>query len=320
MIFANAYDIVMDDVVLEMDGFLPEASTFLKLEGLNPAGSIKLKTALGLVESVEESGRMEPGARLIESSSGNLGVALAMVCARKGYSLTIVTDSNTNRQSVQLMEVMGAEVVEVTRRDLNGGFLSTRISYILDRLAAEPGLVWLNQYANSANPSAHRKRTARSLHAQLGVLDALFVGVGTSGTAMGCAEYFREHSPQTRLFIVDTVGSVTFGVEPQVRRIPGLGASRRPEIFQDSPDLTKVLVSETAAIRVCRRVARDYGVLIGGSTGAVLAAAEQESDSLPTGALVAAISPDLGDRYLDTIYSDAWVEATYPELLQRSAA
>lgn len=314
MIFSNVYDVVLDEIILELHDFLPRARTFLKLEGLNPAGSIKLKTAVALVESAERSGRIGPGTRLIESSSGNLGIALSMVCASKGYPLTVVTDPNANRLSVQMIEAMGAEIVEVTSRDANGGFLGTRINYIVNRLAHEPGLVWLNQYGNPSNPDVHRQRTARSLHQQLGSIDALFVGVGTSGTAMGCVDYFRTHSPQTRIFAVDTVGSVTFGGQSGIRRIPGLGSSRRPEIFRDSGYFKKRLIREADAISMCHRVARNHGMLIGGSTGTVLAAVEQEKDSLRSGSRIAVISPDFGDRYLTTVYSKAWVEANYPEL------
>lgn len=321
MIFSNVYDLILDDIILELHDFMPNLRTFLKLEGLNPAGSIKLKTAIGLVESAERNGRIRSGARLIESSSGNLGIALSMVCARKGYPLTVVTDPNANRLSVQLIETMGAEVIEVNHRDANGGFLGTRINYIINRLTYEPELVWLNQYANPANPGVHRQRTARSLHQQLDSIDALFVGVGTSGTAMGCVEYFRTHSPQTRIFAVDAVGSVTFGDQPGMRRIPGLGSSRRPEIFRDGAYFTKRLIHEADAVRMCRRIARDHGLLIGGSTGTVLAAVEQEGDALDSGSRVAVISPDFGDRYLTTIYSNSWVEANYPGLLtQRIAA
>jgi 2,3-diaminopropionate biosynthesis protein SbnA len=313
MIFSNAYEVILDDVILALPRFVPGIETFLKLEGLNPAGSIKLKTAASLVESVERNGRIWSDSRLIESSSGNLGIALAMVCAAKGYRLTIVTDPNANRQAVQLMETLGARIVEVTERDANGGFLVTRINYILDQLARDPDLVWLNQYGNPANPAVHRDRTARALHKELGFLDVLFVGAGSSGTAMGCVEYFHVHSPHTRIYVVDSVGSVIFGGSPGPRRIPGLGASRRPEIFRDSGHFRKVLVPEADAISMCRRIAREYGLLVGGSTGTVLAAVERERDSLPQGSRVAAISPDLGDRYLNTVYSDSWVGANYPQ-------
>ncbi|MEV4741749.1 2,3-diaminopropionate biosynthesis protein SbnA [Streptomyces sp. NPDC049555] len=317
MIYEKASDVVLDDIFLRLPGFLPAGEVFLKLEGLNPAGSVKLKTAVALVESMEREGTLRPGSRVIESSSGNLGVALSVVCAAKGYPLTVVTDPNASRHSLRVMRSLSTEVIEVTTRDAQGGFLNTRITYIHRRLAEDPTLVWLNQYANPAGVRAHRDRTAASVHKGLGTVDALFVGAGTTGTLMGCVEYFAEHSPGTRVVAVDAVGSVTFGGPAAPRFIPGLGTSRRPELFTDAGGFEKLLVAEPDTVAMCRRVAETYGLLVGGSTGTVLAAVQQLAPTLATGSRVAVISPDLGDKYIDTVYSDAWVAERYtgiPEL------
>lgn len=306
VIVSCAYEVVTGRVFLELTGFVPRFSTHLKLEGLNPAGSIKLKTARALVQSLEDDNLIGPGSALIESSSGNLGIALATVCAARRYQVTLVTDPNANPVSVKMMRALGAEVVVVRDRDCNGGFLHTRIDYIRRRVAENPTLVWLNQYANPANVAAHRDQTAIEVLAGFGAPDWLFVGAGTTGTLMGCVERFRD-IPATTVVGVDAVGSVSFGGRPAPRRIPGLGTSRRPEIFRDDGSFQKVLVEEPDTIRVCRRVARDYGLLVGGSTGTVLAAVEAFSERIAPGSRVLVISPDLGDRYLDTVYSDEWV-------------
>ncbi|TDD72214.1 2,3-diaminopropionate biosynthesis protein SbnA [Actinomadura rubrisoli] len=307
MIYANVYDIVCDNVYLELDQLIPNSRVFLKLEGLNPAGSIKIKTAVGLVASAEERGSLEAGGRVIESSSGNLGIALGMVCAAKGYRLTIVTDANANRSAVRAMEALGVRVLVIEQPDASGGFLHRRIGLIERELADDPKLVWLNQYANPANPQAHRDRTAPGIHNELGQVDVLVVGVGTSGTLMGCVEYRRRTGMPTRLVAVDAAGSVTFGHPPQRRLIPGLGASRRPEIFVDSGDFEKVIVSEEETVAMCRHMARQYGVLVGGSTGTVLAAACRVGSTVSPGSRVVVVSPDMGGNYLDSIYSDSWV-------------
>lgn len=312
MIYERASDIILDDVFLHLPGFVDHARVFLKLEGLNPAGSIKLKTALGLIEAAENSGLLRADSRIIESSSGNLGIALAVVCAARGYSLAVVTDPNATRQSVRVMESLGTEVIEVSKRDANGGYLQTRIDYIEQRLAEQPGLVWLNQYANPAGARVHRDRTARALHEGLGQVDVLFVGTGTSGTLMGCVEYFARHSPATRVIAVDSVGSVTFGTAAP-RFIPGLGTSRRPEIYRDTGTFDKVLIDEVDTIATCRLIATRYGLLPGGSTGTVLAAVRKLGPTLPQGARVAVISPDMGDKYVDTVYSDPWIADRYTE-------
>ncbi|MEE1762428.1 2,3-diaminopropionate biosynthesis protein SbnA [Streptomyces sp. SP18BB07] len=310
MIFRHAYDLVLDDLFLDLSGFIGDVDLTLKIEGLNPAGSIKLKAAVGLLEDLESRGVLKPGGRVIESSSGNLGIALSSVCAARGYQFTCVADPNTASMSLRLMRAYGAEVVVVDRRDANGGFLQSRIDHIHARLREDPELVWPNQYANEANPRAHYRRTAPALLKESEV-DLLFVGAGTTGTLMGCAEYFREYSPGTRIVAVDSVGSVTFDSPPARRHIPGLGTSRRPEIFRDGLVDEVVMVPEAEAVRMCRRLATQRGVLAGGSTGSVLAAVAARRHEIPPGASVVAISPDLGERYLDTIYDDAWVDERF---------
>ncbi|MEU2154701.1 2,3-diaminopropionate biosynthesis protein SbnA [Streptomyces sp. NPDC019396] len=316
MIAEEVYDLVLDDLFIRADHLVPGSNVFLKLEGLNPAGSVKLKTAIALVAQAEESGLRLPGTRLIESTSGNLGVALAMVCSAKGYRLTCVTDPNANPQSVRMMKALGAEVVVIDVRDANGGYLQSRIDYIHDRLAAEPGRThWLNQYANPAGPRAHRERTARAVLDAIGHVDYVFIGAGTTGTLMGCAEFFRQHSPATRIVAVDSVGSVSFGGTPARRHIPGLGTSRRPEILDESKVDEVVIIPEADAVKMCRIFAGERGLLLGGSTGTVLAAVEEKAKDIPFGSVVVAISADLGERYLETIYDDAWVTGRWPEVI-----
>lgn len=311
MIAEQLWDLASADRFLSLPDFLPGSSLYLKLEGLNPAGSVKMKTARELISAGEASGRLSPGTRLVESSSGSLGIALACIAAARGYALTILTDPNASHRSVQHMRALGTTVEVVTRRDLNGGFLDTRLARIRDMLAADPELVWLNQYENPANPGAHRRYTFPEIVRGCGEPDWLFVGAGTTGTLMGCLEGIRDLGASTRLVAVDSVGSVTFGTPPGPRHIPGLGTSVRPPIFVDAPELLKVHVDEIHAVRMCRRMATERGVLVGGSTGTVLAAVAAMAAELPTGSTVVALSPDLGERYLDTVYDDAWACARF---------
>lgn len=310
MIYERAYEIVQDNVFLHLGDAVRNIDLYVKIEGLNPAGSIKLKTAASMVADAERRGLLRPGSGLIESSSGSLGIALAMISAAKGFRFQCVTDPNTPRRSVEVMRALGSEVVEVTRRDASGGYLGSRIAYLRERLAADPDLVWLNQYANPANRSAHAGSTAAAITAEFRKVDYLFVGTGTSGTLMGCIEHFRAVSPATRIIAVDAVGSVTFG-PPGPRRIPGIGVSRRPELFR--PELVQdvELVAEADTVRTCRWLARRHGFYAGGSTGSVVWAAMRRAPELPAGSCVVAISPDLGERYTNTVYDDEWVAAAY---------
>jgi cysteine synthase A len=321
VIFEHAYEMVLDDVFLRLADAVEGSDVYLKIEGLNPAGSIKLKAALSMVEDAERRGALRPGDTIIESSSGSLGIALAMVSASKGYHFLCVTDPNTLPACADIMTALGAEVVEVDSRDASGGYLGSRISYIRQRLLADPSLVWLNQYGNPANWQAHERCTARAITDALPRVDYLFVGVGTSGTLMGCVSHFRRVSPRTRVIAVDAVGSVSFGAPAGPRFIPGVGASRRPEILRQEAVDEVMLIPEAETVRTCRWLARTHGLLAGGSTGSVVSAITRRGPELPAGSCVVGISPDLGDRYTRTIYDDAWVTEVFgPDCLDGTVA
>ncbi|RMO80036.1 2,3-diaminopropionate biosynthesis protein SbnA [Pseudomonas syringae group genomosp. 3] len=298
--------LINENNYIQVEG-LCETTIQLKVEGLNPAGSIKLKAAHALIADLECRGLITPGTRLIESSSGNLGVALAMVCAAKGYRFVCVIDPNISAQNKRLIQTLGAEIMMVDTRDENGGYLHSRIRLIEQLVAQGIGYIWLNQYQNPANPLGHYKTTATSIAQKFPRVDYLFVGAGTTGTLMGCRNYFSEHYPDTKIIAVDAVGSVTFGLPASPRYIPGLGASRRPEIFEPSGIHAFVSITETHTIKMCRWLAQRHGLLFGGSTGTVLAGVQQWAANIRPDDVVVAISPDMGERYLETIYSDEWV-------------
>jgi 2,3-diaminopropionate biosynthesis protein SbnA len=288
-------------------------SLFLKCEGFNFAGSIKLKAATAMVEAAERAGVLTPGSVLVESSSGNLGVALSMIAASKGYRFLCVTDSRCNLSTRRLMEALGSKVHVIVEPDTNGGFLGARIDYVRTLCASDAEYVWLNQYTNPDNWKAHHRTTAPAIAHQFPRLDVLFVGAGTTGTLMGCARYFREWRRPVRVVAVDSVGSVTFGGAPGHRMIPGLGTSVRPPLLDESYVDDVVRVEEVDTIRACHRLARS-GFLFGGSTGTVVSGAMSwlTQHDLP-GLTAVAIAPDLGERYLDTVYQSNWLRDLYGE-------
>ncbi|MBO3740309.1 2,3-diaminopropionate biosynthesis protein SbnA [Actinoplanes flavus] len=307
MIVESALDMTFPDVFLELSGFLPDSRLYLKIEAMNPAGSIKFKPALAMLDDLEQRGLLRPGSRIIESSSGNLGIALSIVSNARGYRFTCVTDMNTAPATIELMRAYGAHVVVIDKRDTNGGYLSMRLKYLQDRVRADPALVWPNQYANPINTMAHYHTTAAEILKEFPEVDAVFVGAGTTGTLTGCAQYFARHRPETKVFAVDIVGSTTFGTPPGRRHIPGLGTSRTPAIasLQHVTDL--VMVSEHDAVQACRRLRDSHWLLGGGSTGAVLSGVAARAGMLRPGSVVVAISPDLGDRYAGTLYDPGWL-------------
>jgi len=292
---------------------------FLKCEGFNFAGSIKLKAANEMVDEAERHGDLSPESILIESSSGNLGVALGIIAASRGYQFLCVTDSRCNASTKLLMEALSSEVHVITEPDPIGGFLGARIDYVRSLLASDDRYVWLNQYSNPGNWQAHYRTTAPEIADEFPELDVLFVGAGTTGTLMGCARYFRAWDRPVRVVAVDSVGSVTFGGPSGCRMIPGLGAGVRPPLLEESYVDDVILVEEPDTIRACHRLAA-RGFLFGGSTGTVVSGATRwlaQYDGLDLTAV--AIAPDLGERYLDTVYQPDWVRDAYGEDVVSSA-
>jgi cysteine synthase A len=290
-------------------------SLYLKCEGFNFAGSIKLKPAAAMVEAAERDGSLTPESTLVESSSGNLGVALSMIAASKGYRFLCVTDARCNRATRQLMEALGSTVHVITRPDPERGLLGARLDFIHSLCAADERYLWLNQYANPNNWKAHYTTTAPAIVRQFPSLDILFIGAGTTGTLMGCARYLRRWRPTVHIVAVDSVGSVTFGGAPGRRFIPGLGTSVRPPLLDKSYVDDVLLVDEADTIRTCRRLAR-HGFLFGGSTGTVVSGAIHWLAHHDRRELVAvAIAPDLGERYLDSIYNPTWIQQHYGDHL-----
>ncbi len=279
---------------------------------MNFAGSVKLKAAKEMVAAAEESGVLTEDSVLIESSSGNLGVALSMIAANRGLRFVCVTDVRCNLATRQLMAAFGAEVHVVTTPHPGSGLLGARLRLLREMCAADSRYLWLNQYANPSNWLAHFRGTAPAIDRRFPRLQVLFVGAGTTGTLMGCARYFRAADLPVRIVAVDSVGSVTFGMPPARRLIPGLGTGVLPPILDRSLVDEVIHIEEEDTVRMCHRLAR-AGFLFGGSTGTVLAGAERwlAANRLGEAGTAVAIAPDLGERYLDTVYQPSWVENAY---------
>ncbi|MEU9361627.1 2,3-diaminopropionate biosynthesis protein SbnA [Streptomyces sp. NPDC048301] len=290
---------------------------FLKCEGFNFAGSIKLKAAASMVAEAEARGELTRESVIVESSSGNLGVALSMIAAARGYSFLCVTDTRCNLVTRQLMEAMGAQVHVVTEPHLTTGFLGARLDLVRQLCASDSRYFWPNQHANPYNWMAHYRTTAPSIAKAFPELDVLFVGAGTTGTLMGCARYFKEEELPVTVVAVDSIGSVSFGGPAGPRMIPGLGAGVRPPILDESFVDDVVHVAETDAVRDVHRLAAG-GFLFGGSTGTVVSGAVRWLRRNRGGESVTAvaISPDLGERYLDSVYRPGWVADVYGDQAQ----
>ena len=287
---------------------------FAKVEGFNPGGSIKDRPARKILEHGIKTGTIGPDTVIIESSSGNMGIGLAQACAYLGLRLICVVDPKTTEQNLLLMKAYGAEVDLVAEPDAEGEFLKPRIDRVKTLAARIENSFWPNQYANVLNSTAHHQTMHEIATALEGEVDYLFCATSTCGTLRGCAEYINQAGLQTRIVAVDALGSVIFSSPKRKRLIPGHGAAVVPQLFKRDLADECIHVSDLDCVVGCRRLARREAILAGGSSGAVLMAVIKAMDRIRENANCVVILPDRGERYLDTIYSDVWVEEHFGDV------
>jgi cysteine synthase A len=285
---------------------------YAKLEALNPGGSIKDRTAVSIIKHGVETDKISPGTTVIESSSGNMGIGLAQACAFYGLRFICVIDPKTTQQNISILRAYRAEIDLVSKPDpQTGEFLQARIDRVQSLCRMVSNSFWPDQYSNLYNPYAHRQTASEIVAALDGQVDFIFCATSTCGTIRGCAEYLREHGLKTKVIAVDAVGSVIFGGKKAKRLIPGHGAAIVPPLFKDDLADDFILVTDLDCVVGCRRLVRQEAILAGGSSGGVFSAVERYRLYIPQDATCVLIFPDRGERYLDTIYSDAWVEEQF---------
>jgi cysteine synthase A len=282
-----------------------------KLEGLNPAGSSKDRPALAMIRQGIEDGLIGPDTVIIESSSGNMAIGLAQVCASLGLRLICVVDKKTAKANVRLIQLYGAQAEVVMEPDpATGELLPARLTRVRELQDAIPDTFWTNQYTNLENAGSHTRSTMPEIAKALnGVVDWLFCPTGTFGLLRGCAEYVRSQGMSTTIVGVDAAGSLIFdsSTAGATRRLPGLGAAVRPPLFDATLFDRVAHVSDADCVAGCRELVRREGLLLGASSGGVLAAMVRLVPEIPVGSIVVGIFPDRGERYLDTVFDDAWV-------------
>ncbi|GAB3885739.1 2,3-diaminopropionate biosynthesis protein SbnA [Kibdelosporangium lantanae] len=285
----------------------------LKVEAANRFGSIKARTAVALVDDMADGGRLRPGMRIVESTSGNLGVALAGIALERGYRFTAVVDPRTSPDLLRRMGELGAELEMVTEPDGAGGFLGSRLRRVAE-LAEAPDSLWPNQYANPANPRAHERSTAVEIAEQTGdTVDAVFVAVSTGGTLAGIGTYLRTHIPSCRVVGVDVPGSVAFGGPSGPRALTGIGSSVRSRFLRPWMYDEGMLVDTVTAVAACRRLAAQTGIEVGGSSGAVLAACLRYLAGHPEIRNPVCVCADGGANYRQTVFADTWLPEAAPD-------
>ena len=262
---------------------------YAKLELANPTGSIKDRVARSLIEAAERDGSIAPGQRVLEPTSGNTGIALAMVCQRKGYPLTVVMPDNVTSERTALLRMYGAEIVPSPGDQGSNG----AVALALEMARADGSYFMPYQYGNAANPEAHYTGTAVEILAELDEVSALVAGLGTGGTLMGCARRFREDSPATKIVAAEPVqGELVQGLR-------SLDDGFIPPIIDLALIDRKICVSNRDAVLWTRRLLADEGLFVGVSTGAIASIAVRVASELDAGNVVF-IAPDGGWKYLSS--------------------
>jgi cystathionine beta-synthase len=314
-VYSNILEMVGQTPMLEVHSFdTGPCRLFLKLELLNPGGSIKDRIGISMIDEAEKRGDIKPGDTLVEATAGNTGLGLALVAARKGYELILVLPDKMSQEKIFNLRAMGAEVI-LTRSDVGRG----HPEYYQDlgrSIAEEKGAYFINQFGNPDNPLAHEQTTAPEILQQMdGNVDAIVLGVGSSGTVSGFSKYLAKNSPKTEMILADPVGSVladfinkgTMG-QATPWLVEGIGEDFIPDIA-DFAGVTKAYsISDKESFSAARELLRSEGLLAGSSTGTLLCAALKFCQEQTEAKNVVTLACDTGNKYLSKLYNDFWLE------------
>jgi cystathionine beta-synthase len=280
-----------------------------KVEYLNPGGSVKDRIGMAMVEAAERAGHLQPGGTIVEPTSGNTGVGLAMVAAQRGYRCVFVMPDKMSQEKIDLLRAFGAEVVvcpTAVEPDDPRSYYRTA-----DRLAAEiPGAFQPNQYYNQANPDAHEATTGPEIWEQTdGRIDVFVAGVGTGGTITGVGRYLKKQRPDVQIVGADPVGSVYSGGQTHPYLVEGVGEDFWPETYDPSVVDRYVTVSDRDSFLTARELTRREGIMVGGSCGTAAHAARVVAADYPADAVIVVLLPDTGRNYLSKLFNDEWMAA-----------
>jgi cysteine synthase len=272
------------------------AEVYLKLEYFNPGSSVKDRIALAMIEAAEEQGVIKPGDTIVEPTSGNTGIGLAMIAAAKGYKSVLVMPETMSLERRNLLRAYGAELVLTPGPDGMKGAIAKA-----EELVKEQGYFLPQQFTNPANPEVHKRTTGKEIVEQMDQVDAFVAGIGTGGTITGAGSVLREKFPEIKIYAVEPKDSpVLSGGKPGPHKIQGIGAGFVPEVLDTKLYDEIIQVTTENAFEAARRAGREEGILGGISSGAAIYAAVEVAKKLGKGKKVLAIIPDNGERYLST--------------------
>lgn len=296
--FNSITDLIGDTPVVKLNRLVPEgaADVYVKLEMFNPTKSVKDRAAFNMIKMAEEQGVLKPGATIIEPTSGNTGIGLAMVAAARGYRAILVLPDNATKERINLLKAFGAEVELTPADDKMPGAIGKALA-----LKEEiPNSFIPQQFENAANPDAHRHTTATEILEQMdGKLDAFVASAGTGGTITGTGETLKDHLPDLHIVVVEPKGSpVLSGGKPGKHKLVGTSPGFIPDILNTKIYDEIMQINDDDAIDMFKRMAREEGIFVGPSAGATVFAAIETAKRLGAGKKVLCIAPDTGERYL----------------------
>jgi len=289
--------LVGDTPMLQLKKLVPAGSAdiFVKLEYLNPGGSVKDRAAIGLIERAEREGKLRPGGTIIEATAGNTGIGLALIGVNRGYKVRMFVPERFSEEKVLIMRALGAEVTRTPEAEGMQG----AIQRANELMATDSSAFMTAQFENPANPDYHYQTTAREIFEQMeGRIDAITVGSGTAGTFTGLARFLKERLPKVYTVAVETQGSVLGGGQPGPHKVEGIGASFIPGNFDASVCDEVMMVTDDEAFGMVKELAAREGVLGGSSSGANVFAALKVAKKLGAGKRVVTLIPDSAERYL----------------------
>lgn len=314
--YTNCLEMIGNTPTVELTKFdVGLCRLFLKLENQNPGGSIKDRIALSMIEAAEADGRLKPGGTIVEATAGNTGIGLALVAKLKGYKILLVIPDKMSREKIEYLKAMGAEIV-ITRSDVAKGH-PEYYQEMAARIADERGGFYVNQFGNPANPLAHEISTGPEIWTQMGHdLDAIVVGVGSSGTMTGLTRFFQKVSPSLEFVLADPEGSILaefvdtgrIGGEAGSWLVEGIGEDFIPPIADFSMTKKAFSVSDQESFALARDLLTREGIFAGSSTGTLLAAALRYCREQKTPKRVLTFACDSGSRYLSKMFSNAWMK------------
>jgi len=315
-VYSSVLDMVGKTPMLQINNIdTGRCELYLKLELANPGGSVKDRIGISMIEEAEKRGDIKPGDTIVEATAGNTGLGLALVAAQKGYHLILVLPDKMSQEKIFNLRAMGAEVV-LTRSDVAKG----HPEYYQDlgrSIAEEKGLYFINQFGNPDNPLAHKLTTAPEILEQMdGNVDAIVMGVGSSGTVSGFCEYLEEHAPDVEIILADPVGSIlaeyintgNLSDKSSSWLVEGIGEDFIPDIANFSKVTKAYAISDAESFAAARGLLRSEGILAGSSSGTLLAAALKYCREQSEAKRVVTFACDTGNKYLSKLYNDFWME------------